>query len=221
MASQQQVDKISSSRQDLLAEYRRTQKELGIQELYNQQIRAQIAVQEAKKKELLASIQGVDQLQREIPPLSYKMLESLESYVKLDLPFQIEERLTQIAKVRASLNSADIKPSEQLRQILELYDIELQYSRTIDTYNEFIDIAGASREVSVLRWGRMALIYLSLDERSVGIFDPADKTWKPLPASFRNAVRKGLRMARKQTSLDMLLLPVPQAIEVKSEGESP
>ena len=218
--AQEQVDSISGKRIDLLAEYRKVQKELDIQKLYNAQIEAQIGVQEAKKLELRQSILHADRLQQQIPPLSSKMLESLESYIKLDLPFKTEARLEQVARVRQSLNSADIKPSEQLRQILELYDIEMQYSRTIDSFDEFIEIDGEPREVSVLRWGRMALIYLSLDETEVGIYDADQGFWRRLPASFRNAVRQGLRMARKQASLDMLLLPVPAPIEV-ALGDNP
>ena len=212
--AQEQVDSISGTRIDLLAEYRKVQKELDIQKLYNAQIEAQIRVQEAKKLELRQSILHADRLQQQIPPLSAKMLESLESYIKLDLPFKTEARLEQVGRVRQSLNSADIKPSEQLRQILELYDIEMQYSRTIDSFDEFIEIDGEPREVSVLRWGRMALIYLSLDETEVGIYDADQGFWRRLPTNFRNAVRQGLRMARKQASLDMLLLPVPAPIEV-------
>ncbi|MGI9345315.1 MAG: DUF3450 domain-containing protein [Gammaproteobacteria bacterium] len=206
--SQEQIDNLASTRTTLLGEYRNLQKEIDIQLLYNNQIKAQIDVQEAKKQELQLSIRKVDELQRQVSPLSYKMLESLARAVELDLPFHLYERRQRVERVRQSMTSADIKPSEQLRQILELYDIELQYSSTIDTYDEFIKVEGVEREVNVLRWGRMALIYLSLDESAVGIYDADTQSWRSLPIRYRNAVRQGLRMARKQASIDMLLLPV-------------
>lgn len=216
VSAQEQVNDLASARQDLMADYRRVQKELDIQKLYNAQLQAQIRVQDAKKLEIRQAIEDVSRLQRQIPPLSGKMLESLADYIRLDLPFHIQLRTGQIEMVRQSMVSADIKPSEQLRQILELYDIEMQYSRTIDTYDQFIDIDNHELEVSVLRWGRLALLFLSKDESTVGIYNAQQKQWQALPSSYRNDVRKGLRMARKQASLDLLLLPVPAAVKVSA-----
>ena len=34
-------------------------------------------------------------MQRQIPPLAQRMLESLESFISLDTPFRIEERKTE------------------------------------------------------------------------------------------------------------------------------
>lgn len=219
VTSQKQVNDIVNQRMVLLTEYRKIHKELDIQALYNQQLSAQIQVQEAKKKELKVSIQASDRLQQQVPPLAYRMLESLETYINLDLPFHLEQRREQVERVRQSLNSADFESSEQLRQVLELYDIEMQYSTTIDTYDAFVETEDGEREVNILRWGRMSLIYLSKDERSVGIFDATSRSWKPLSLSYRNAVRSGLRMARKQASLDIVLLPVAAAVSASTDEE--
>lgn len=216
VAAQAQVSRIASSRQDLIAEYRKVQKELDIQKLYNEQLQAQIRVQDVKKLEIRQAIEDVGILQRQIPPLAGKMLDSLSNYISLDLPFRNERRKSQIEVAQQSMVSADIKPSEQLRQILEIYDIELQYSRTIGTYDQFIQLGNRELEVSVLRWGRMALLFLSKDESKVGIYNPEADEWQTLPNRFRNAVRKALRMARKQASLDMVLLPVPAAVKVEA-----
>ena len=66
-------------------------------------------------------------MQRQIPPLAQRMLEGLEQFVALDTPFYIDERLERIDIVRSSLSNPKITASEQVRQILEAYNIEAEY----------------------------------------------------------------------------------------------
>ncbi|HAD10133.1 MAG TPA: hypothetical protein DCF62_11675, partial [Porticoccaceae bacterium] len=60
-------------------------------------------------------------------PLSIKMLDALEQYINLDLPFEREARLTSVARVRANLDATRFSAAEKFRQVLELYDIESGY----------------------------------------------------------------------------------------------
>ena len=58
-------------------------------------------------------------MQRQIPPLAQKMLEGLEIFVNMDLPFYKDERQERIDLVRGSLANPKVTASEQVRQILE------------------------------------------------------------------------------------------------------
>ena len=73
-------------------------------------------------------------MQRQIPPLAQKMLETLETFINLDTPFRSEERKARVDLVRSSLAKPKVTASEQVRQVLEAYNIEAEYGRKIDTY---------------------------------------------------------------------------------------
>ena len=71
-----------------------------------------------------------------------------------------------------------------------------------------LDLDGQKRQVDFLRVGRVTLLYQTLDGARTGVWDHRSQGWTEASES-RSAVRKGLRIARKQTAPDLLKLPVP------------
>lgn len=53
------------------------------------------------------------------------------------------------------------------------------------------------------------MIYQSLDSREAGVWNQQTKSWDRLDASYRTAIRQGLRIARKQAAPDLIRLPLP------------
>tara|TARA_B100000989_G_scaffold278285_1_gene239932 strand:- start:230 stop:694 length:465 start_codon:yes stop_codon:yes gene_type:complete len=147
-------------------------------------------------------------MQRQIPPLAQRMLEGLEKYVNLDTPFHIEERRQRLDLVRASLSNPKVTASEQVRQILEAYNIEAEYGRKLDAYDETIVLEGQEVVVNILRVGRLGMFFQSKDERKTGYYDNETGTWEELSGSYRVTVRDGIRMAQKLAPMDIMLLPV-------------
>ena len=90
-------------------------------------------------------------MQRQIPPLAQKMLDSLESFISLDTPFRKEERQNRIDLVRSSLAKPKVTASEQVRQVLEAYNIEAEYGRKIDTYESTLNDGTFRRPVMIYR----------------------------------------------------------------------
>ena len=91
----------------------------------------------------------------------------------------------------------------------------MEYGRKIDSYKDTILVGEQQREVNVLRVGRLALIYQTSDENVTGAFDNRKKEWVELDGSYRNPTKKGLRIANKLATVDMLELPVqnPEAVQ--------
>jgi hypothetical protein len=147
-------------------------------------------------------------MQRQIPPLAQRMLESLESFISLDTPFRLEERQNRIDVVRSSLAKPKVTASEQVRQVLEAYNIEAEYGRKIDTYPQTISINNNDLEVNILVVGRVGMFYQTKDERSSGRWNNEIGEWEDLPSSYTKPIRDGIRMAKKLTPVDMLLMPV-------------
>jgi hypothetical protein len=136
------------------------------------------------------------------------MIEALENFVQLDLPFLPDERSRRIADLRELMIRADVTDSERYRRIAEAYQIENEYGRTIEAYQGELDLDGQKRQVDFLRVGRIAFLYQTLDGAKTGVWDHRSQAWTEASAS-RGDVRKGLRIARKQTAPDLLKLPVP------------
>jgi hypothetical protein len=106
------------------------------------------------------------------------------------------------------MHRADVTESEKYRNIMEAYQIENEYGRTIEAYRS--TLAQDDKEVTVdfLRVGRIALIYQTLDESEAGVWNQQTRSWEPLDRSFRSAIRDGLRIARKQSAPDLIRLPL-------------
>ena len=155
------------------------------------------------------SLADVTIIQRQITPLVIRMIDGLEEFVALDLPFHLQERGDRIAFLRNNLDRADVTTAEKFRQVLEAYKIEIEYGRKIDTYKDTITIEGVEREFNVLRVGRVALLYQTPDLAVSGHWNVATRSWEELDsAQYRSAIQNGIRMANKQAAIDLLMLPV-------------
>ena len=146
-------------------------------------------------------------MQRQIPPLAQKMLEGLEIFVNMDLPFYKDERQERIDLVRGSLANPKVTASEQVRQILEAYNIEAEYGRKISSYESTEIIDDKEMVVNILVIGRVGMFFQTKDEQQSGYWNMETGDWEEL-SGYRTAIRDGIRMAKKLAPTDMLLLPV-------------
>ncbi|MBR9909481.1 MAG: DUF3450 domain-containing protein [Gammaproteobacteria bacterium] len=215
-ASQQQVDKIAEQTSSLLNEFKVVNKQIEGLRVYNAQLEKQIANQLKVISQLEESIENVTVIERQIQPLIIKMLEALEQYVALDVPFHMTERQERLEMLVNNQDRADISVAEKFRQILEAYKIESEYGRRMDTYEDTLEVNGQEREVNVLRVGRVALMYQTKDTELSGAWDQRQRTWVELDAGeYRSAILKGIRIAKKQASIEVLKLPIlaPEAAQ--------
>jgi rubredoxin len=176
--------------------------------VYNRQLERQIANQETEKSAISNSIEQVTIIERQIGPLMTRMVDGLEQFVSLDLPFLQKERNDRIQMLRETMDRADVAVSEKLSQVLRAYQIENEYGRTLESYGDTITIDGVERKVEVLKVGRVALVYQTPDGEESGRFNAATRAWEPLDDEFKTPVRNGIRMANKQLTIDLLEVPV-------------
>lgn len=207
--SQKKIDKIVEGAQERLIQYRSLLKQIEGLEAYNEQLSTQIAGQENLINRFDASISQVALIERQMAPLVEKMATSLQDFIELDLPFHIEERQERMAFIRDNLNAADIDVAEKFRQVIEAYQIENEYGRKIDTFKDIVTLNGTDQEVNVLRVGRIAMVCQTTDTRISARWDNNKKAWDVLDnVTYRNAIRQGIKMAKKQASIDILTLPI-------------
>ena len=203
--SQDKIDATERQTDKIVNEYKVVSKQVEGLKLYNAQKRIQIQAQLDLMDKLDEQLVQVVVMQRQIPPLAGKMLDSLETFIKLDTPFRAEERRARVDLVRSSMSKPKVTASEQVRQVLEAYNIEAEYGRKIDTYE---DKLSDGTVVNILVIGRIGMFYQTKDERTSGRWDNEIGEWVELPGSYRKPIRDGIRMAKKLAPVDMLLMPV-------------
>ncbi|MEP4148986.1 MAG: DUF3450 domain-containing protein [Halioglobus sp.] len=207
--SQVKIDRLADETGDLLTDYKTVTKQIDGLKVYNARLQRQIDNQMKRVGEIDQSISQVTVIQRQMTPLVIRMIDGLEQFVELDVPFEKEERLNRVAFLRANIDRADVSVAEKFRGVLEAYNIELQYGRGVDTYRGTIDMNGSSRDVDFLRIGRIALMYQTTDGVMSGAWDTSGGAWVELPSGeYDAAIRKGIRIAKKQATIELLNMPV-------------
>ena len=207
--SQARIDKVSEETRDLLQQFKTVMKVVDGLRVYNQQQRRLIGNQEEELAELEESIDQVTVIERQIGPLIERMIENLEKFVGLDIPFLINERNERIEFLKDTLDRSDVSVAEKFSQVLQAYQVENTYGTTIEAYTDTIELDGAKRQVDMLKWGRVALVFQTPDGDVTGVWDNKTRQWVILGDEFRRGVRDGLRIARKTQTADLVHLPVP------------
>ncbi len=215
-ASQKRIDKIANDTKKSVDEYHRLLKSIEGLKIHNGILLATITNQKKRLSNYEKSIREATIVQRQIPSIALKMLNTLENFIELDAPLYIEERRQRIAHLRRNMNLSGISIGEKFRQVLEAYKIEInEYGRKISTYKTTLNIDGNPLDVNMLQIGRIALIYQTIDGRDGGIWDAQARQWMPLDSSYLSSTRKALRIARKQAAIDILQIPVSAPEEFK------
>ena len=143
------------------------------------------------------------------------MIDGLEQFVDLDLPFLLNERLERISRLRDIMDRADVAVSEKFSQVLQAYQIENEYGRTMEAYGDTINVEGTNYIVDVLKMGRVSLVYQTSDGELTGMWNASTNRWEALGDEYTTPVRSGIRMARQQLAPGLLVLPIINAPEAR------
>jgi hypothetical protein len=206
--SQQTIDKLADDTIDMLQEYRNTLQQIDSLKTYNTQLEKLINNQNESRATIRKQLNNIDQTQRNIIPLTLNMVNVLGEFVRLDMPFHVDERNIRLKTIREMMDRPDVSLPDKYRRIMEAYQIEMEYGRTIDTYSDNIVKDGKNYAVNILRIGRVALLYQTLDERECGYWDKVQKVWKGLPDNYNASIAEGILIADKQSPPDFINVPV-------------
>ena len=208
-ASQQRIDQVVDQTRDIAAEYSAVVKEIDGLNVYNQLLQKQVDAQNRELQTLETSMDQVTVIERQVIPLMTRMIDGLDTFIQLDVPFLADERNNRVNDLRNMMERADVTAAEKFRRVMEAYQIESEYGKTIEAYRGVQTIDGTEREVDFLRIGRVGLYYQTPDTVFSGMYDIKAGQWIALGDSERAEIRDGLKVARKQTAPDLLTLPVP------------
>ena len=208
--SQVRVDKISDQTNKLQDQYRAALKEIDGLQIYNKLLELQIENQARVKVDLEKSIVLVSVINRQIVPTMTKMIDSLDQFVQLDVPFLLDERSKRVDTLKEIMQREDVTIAEKFRKVSEAYQIENDYGKTIETYKDTLEVDGQTLELDFLRVGRISFMYQSIDGKTSGVWNQRTKQWEDAD-SHRNQIKMGLSIAKKQIAPDLVILPVDSA----------
>lgn len=214
--AQERINQLDDETASLESEYKAVLQQLETLIQYNNQLRDLIEAQEAEIAVTQRDIDRVTTIDREVVPLMLRMVEGLDQFVQLDVPFLIEERRSRIENLRTLMLRADASPAEKFRRVLEAYQIENEYGRTIEGTRGVVETTdGRQITVDFLRVGRVALYYKTLDDAQIARWNQDNRTWEAIDRSFVTPVKQALSIAREQAAPDLLLLPIdaPEAAQ--------
>jgi len=213
--SQHRVEAMDDETHALLERYKELTSEAESMNSYSAQLEQQVASQGEEIASTKQQLTEIEQTTREVIPLMESMIDRLDRFIALDIPFLMEERTKRMETLKSVMERADVTTSEKYRRIVEAYQIEMDYGRTLETYEGQLVGDPSARTVQFLRIGRVALLYQSLDGSETGYWDTGKRSWV-VDNDYRNAVKRGIAVALKQGAPDLLIAPVSAPREFSS-----
>jgi hypothetical protein len=198
--------------QDPAERYARAVTDVASLERFNQLQEEQVRSQEEEIASIQRQLVEIDTTNREVLPLMQRMVDTLARFIELDVPFRIEERTALVENLKGIMERADVSIAEKYRLIMDAYQSELDYGRTIEAYE---GKGPDGRTVEFARLGRVTLMYRTLDGSEAGYWDAQGKDWVRDP-SYHDAVEQAIRRGREDGAPELLTVPVPAPQEVRS-----
>ena len=213
--SQEEINKLRERTQDAAGRYAQAMADADSLERYNNQLQEQVRSQQTEIASIERQLTEIETTNREVQPLMQQMVDTLAQFVKLDVPFQLEERQNRVQGLKDMMARADVTISEKYRRILEAYQIELEYGRTLTTYQGRLGTGADARTVEFVQLGRVSLMYRTIDGSETGYYDATKKDWVR-DDSYKSSIELALRVVRREGGAELLTVPVPAPQEVRS-----
>ena len=214
-------DKIDQ--REMLEEYLDLERRIELLRTDNRQLQTRTEAQQRHIESLGKQLEEVETTRLGVLPLLEEMQQVLTEFVVGDLPFLPEERKARLVRLAAQTQQSDTADGARYRQLLEAYQTELEYGRTIEAYQGTLDGQGEdtarSRTVSFFRLGRIGLFYLTLDGMEAGVWNPRTRGWELLDERYRSELGRGLRIARHESIPELLTLPLTVPVQVPARAK--
>jgi hypothetical protein len=203
-ASQRRIDRLDDTEREALQAYRAAVWETQQLNVYREQLQELIDRQADKLSSLENQLEELARTERDIMPLMKRMVDALERFIAMDMPFLQDERQRRVADLRDAMTDPGVSVADRYQAIMEAYAAETDYGRGIG--HERSEIDGQVHDL--IRIGRVALYALALDGSEAKRWDAATEQWQPLAGHYIPALRKAMRISREVVAPELMMLPV-------------
>ena len=204
---QNQINQLDDERTDMVREYRTLLQRRDAADLYAKQQELVVASQREEIASLTEQLCSIDDITAQTVPMLLSMVEDLKTFVAADLPFKKVERSARMEALDGIMSQPDVTPAEQYRLIMEAYQAEMEYGRTISTWQEEIDIDGNPTTVDMFLYGRVALVYLTPNGKAAS-YNRSTGSWEALPGKYVSDIQKAIRVAQAKAQQTVLFAPI-------------
>ena len=200
---QKKIDGLHEQTSQMVDQYRSALREIESYDIYNKQLKAIVRSQDNDLVSLQQQIIEIEVTAQQIMPMMQRMIDTLQQFVAQDIPFLPVERAERLTRLEDTMKRADISVAEKYRKILEAYQIEIEYGKTLEAYRAVL----GDKNVNFLKVGRVAFFYETLDAKSYGIWQPKLQTWQLVEdREVKKSIATGIKIARKQHSPELLTI---------------
>ncbi|ACT58899.1 DUF3450 domain-containing protein [Hirschia baltica] len=214
--TQERINQLDDERSDMVREFRTLLQQKDAAALYKRQQERVVASQENELKSLEEQLGRVEEIKAQMVPMMEDMIAAAKMFYAADLPFKdmtedgkLDVRADRYAKLDDVMGRGDVSPAERYRLIIQAFQSEMEYGRTIDAYTDDITLAdGSVKTVDIFRYGRVAMVYITKDRNQLGRWDRETQQWVDLPSSYKSEVLKGIRIADKVATPAIMMAPV-------------
>lgn len=207
-SSQVRINKLSNQTQRMLEDYKLNLHKIDNLKAYNKHLANLINSQKTETVKVKRQLGEIDDTQQNISPLMIRMVNTLDKFINIDIPFNEHQRKNRVNELQSLMNRADVSVSEKYRRIMEAYQIEVGYGKTIAAYQGKIIIQDKNVTVEYLRIGRVGFYYKTLNGDSFGYWNVKSSKWKALPGEYEDYIAKALKIAKKHESPNLLMVPI-------------
>jgi hypothetical protein len=217
--SQDRIDELHGEAAKSLQKFQTKTLQTEKLRVYTRQLQKLIANQDGRLASLESQLLKLDDTERDITPLMVEMVDTLNEFVGLDLPFKADERVERLETLSETMDDPELSVAIKYRAILDAYKAENDYGRAIGSYREELMSGAVPRMVDFVHLGRVALYYQSLDGGETGHWNQDKNNWEELSDRYAAPVRQAIRIAREQSAPQLLSLPVPAPVKVQAAKE--
>jgi len=217
------VANLDEQTRQITAEYRQLLMEAEQLKAYNRLVGQQVANQEAGIQRLEQTIENSEGLEQKLLPVVTDMISSLDVFIELDKPFLLEDRQNSVEALYESLEDPAESLPVTLQRVINTYQAEIDLGRNLQSWRQSLAIGNSTRQVDMLRVGRLVLMYRTLDRKEIGLWQPDAREWHSLAANqWNRSFDQAQKIARKQAAPDLVTVPVFAASnEFAKEGARP
>ncbi len=204
---QDQINQLDDDRSDMVREYRTLLQRRDAAELFARQQELVVKSQREEVASLTEQLGSIDDITAQTVPMLLSMVEELKAFVEADLPFKRDIRTARLESLDAVMQAPNVSASEQYRLIMEAYAAEMEYGRTVSTWQETMTLGDNETNVDMFLYGRVALVYVTPNGKAAR-YDRASKEWVALPGSYVPDIQQAIRVAQGKAQQVVLFAPV-------------
>jgi hypothetical protein len=210
--TQKKEDAWAGRRIELVARYQSLVVEKDRLEKSKAVAQERLGIEEKLVAEAERRAAGADWIEKELQSYLETVVTGLDEFVKRDLPFLPKERSDRIGSLKEVLARSDAAGAEKYRRVMEALQVETEYGRSVEVYQDTVEIEGQPLLLDILRLGRLSLFCRTPDGSVVGHFDRAAGKYVSLPSKYHREIEKAMEIARRERTTDLIGLPVGRIV---------